>query len=147
MSETKLESIAKVLIINEKNEALVLTIGEYKDHPEKSFTPDLPGGQVEVAEHETEQAGALREVEEETGIVLNQTDLVLGYSGTKFYPDEHKSVSRVLYIAQLDHTPDVVVSWEHAKSEWVPVSELLERKSFRTFYKDAIEYIIAHNII
>jgi len=147
MSETKLESIAKVLIINEKNEALVLTIGEYEGHPEKSFTPDLPGGRIEIAEHETEQAGALREVEEETGIVLEQATLVLGYSGTKFYPEESKSVSRFLYTARLDHTPEVVVSWEHADSEWVPVGDLLEKKTFRTFYKEGIEYLVSHRII
>lgn len=142
-----LESVAKTLIINEKNEALVLTIGEYKEHPEKSYTPDLPGGFAEIGDGETERQGAIREAEEEAGVVINPKDIILAYSKTKFYEEQNKSVSSSLYIAHLDYTPDVVVSWEHASSEWIDVDMLLETKTFRPFYTEAIEYSIAHKLV
>lgn len=41
------ESVAKALVTNDKNEALILTLGEHKERPEKSFRPDLPGGLVD----------------------------------------------------------------------------------------------------
>lgn len=141
------ESVAKVLVINEKDEALVLTVGEYEGRPDKSFQPDLPGGQVEVMDGETELVGVVREAEEEAGIVLRPEDLELVYTGTDFYPDENKSVSRFLYVVRLDHTPGVAISWEHADYEWVALDGLLEAKAFRPFYKKAIEYAITHKLI
>lgn len=141
------ESVAKTVVINEKNEALVLTIGEYAEHPEKSHTPDLPGGQVEIADGELEMDGAIRETEEEAGVVLYPEDMVLAYTKTRSFKDENKSVSFFLYIAKLDDTPDVVVSWEHENYEWVPLENLLEAKTFRPFYKEAIEYAFANKLI
>lgn len=140
-------SVAKVLVMNEKDEALVLTIGEYKEYPHKSHTADLPGGQVEIGDGENEMAGAIRETEEESGIILDPTGVVLAYAGTQFYVDKQESVSKFLYVAKLDHTPEIVISWEHESYEWVPITELLERKTFRPFYQEAIEYSITAKLV
>jgi 8-oxo-dGTP pyrophosphatase MutT (NUDIX family) len=142
-----IESVAKALLINENDEVLVLTIGEYEAHPEKSYTPDLPGGQVEIGDGETERDGVVREIEEETGITVKEQDVFLAYTATDSYDNNTKSVSKFLYIVRLDHTPEVVISWEHSGYEWVPVAVLLQTKTFRTFYKEAIEYSIAHNLL
>ncbi|HEY8992308.1 MAG TPA: NUDIX hydrolase [Candidatus Microsaccharimonas sp.] len=142
-----IESVAKALVLNEKDEVLVLTIGEYEAHPEKSYTPDLPGGQVEIGDGETERDGVIREIEEETGITVNVQDAFLAYTATDSYDNNTKSVSKFLYIVRLDHTPEVVISWEHSVYEWVPVAELLEAKTFRPFYKEAIEYAVARNLL
>lgn len=141
------ESVAKTVIVNEKQEALVLTIGEYKERPDKSHTPDLPGGQIEIGDGESEMSGAIREAEEESGIVLQPSDMVLAFTKTRDFKDENKSVSFFLYIAQLDYTPDVVVSWEHEDYEWVPLAELLDTKAFRPFYKEAIEYSFENKLL
>lgn len=141
------ESAAKTLIINEKNEVLVLTIGEYKGRPEKSHTPDLPGGQIEIGDGETEMNGAIREAEEEAGIILKPEAMFLAYTRTGAYKPENKSISFALYVAYLDYTPEVVVSWEHASYEWVPLTELLEKKTFGVFYQEAIEYAIATKLV
>jgi len=141
------ESVAKTVVVNEKNEALVLTIGEYEGRPDKSHTPDLPGGQVEIADGESEMAGAIREAEEEAGIVLDPARMVLAYTKTRSFPEENKSVSFFLYVTKLDSTPDVVVSWEHENYEWVPLEALLETKAFRPFYKKAIEYAFANKLL
>lgn len=145
-SVTILESVAKTLVINEKNEALVLIVGAYEAHPEKSHTPDLPGGMIEVGDGESERDGAVRETEEEAGIVIDPKDLTLGYAKTYLYPKESKSVTRFLYIAHLKTTPDVVISWEHENYEWVPLSELLATRTFRPFYAEAIQYVTEHGI-
>lgn len=134
-----LETVAKVLILNEKSEALILTTGEYKEHPEKEHKPDLPGGLVE--DGEAEMLAAIREVVEETSITLEPKDTSLCYSETKFYEAENKSVTKLLYLAQLALTPTVTISWEHEAYEWVPFDTILETHELRPFYREAIEYI------
>ena len=41
---TRLESIAKILIIDGDGNVLTLTLSEHLKYPEKSYQPDLPGG-------------------------------------------------------------------------------------------------------
>ncbi|RWZ78888.1 MAG: NUDIX hydrolase [Candidatus Microsaccharimonas sossegonensis] len=142
-----IESVAKTVVVNGKNEALVLTIGDYKARPDKSHTPDLPGGQIEIADGESEMIGAIREAEEEAGIVLKPEEMTLAYTKTRSYKDENKSVSFFLYIAHLDYTPEVVISWEHEKYEWVPIDHLLKTKTFRPFYKEGIEYAFDNKLL
>lgn len=142
-----IESIAKLLIINEKNEALILTIGEYKAHPEKSYSPDLPGGQVEIGDGETELAGVIREAREEAGIILQANDIFLAYTRTGKYKKEGTSVSLFLYIAQLNYSPDVLISWEHASYEWIPIDKVLKTKTFDMFYQEAIQYAVETKLL
>lgn len=140
----ELVSVAKTLLINENNEVLILTIGEYPAHPEKSFTPDLPGGLVDPGE--TELIAAHRETQEEAGISLDESRFALAYAKTKFYPEEHKSVTKFLYIARVDSTPEVTISWEHASHEWVPIEKLKEIE-FRSFYREAIDYCFESGLL
>ena len=142
-----IESVAKTVIVNEKNEVLVLTIGEYKERPDKSYTPDLPGGQIEIGDGESELAGAVREAKEEAGFDINPSDMVLAYTKTKSMKEESKSVSFFLYVVRLDYTPEVTISWEHERYEWVPIHILLETIFFRPFYKEAIEYCFENKLL
>lgn len=103
-----LESVAKVLVVNEKQQALILTVGDYKARPDKSFKPDLPGGLVDPGE--TELVAVRRELQEEAGIELNEADFGLVYAQTKFYSDEYKSVTKFLYVAHVEATPEVTIS-------------------------------------
>ena len=138
MSETITESGVGVLLINEKNEALVLTISEYKACPERSFKPDLPGGIVDPGE--TPLDAVKRELFEEAAINMPLDAFQLAYTKTIFVKAENKSVSKFLYIAFLDTTPDVTVSWEHASFDWVALKGITEKVEFRPFYKEAIDY-------
>jgi 8-oxo-dGTP pyrophosphatase MutT (NUDIX family) len=141
----KQESVAKLLILNDKNEALVLTTGAYKEHPEKEHKPDLPGGLVEPGE--AEQLAAIRETEEEAGITLDPATVSLAYAETKFYPAEDKSVTKLLYLARLAITPPVTISWEHEKYEWIAFDTILATHEFRPFYKEAIAYVQNNQLI
>jgi 8-oxo-dGTP pyrophosphatase MutT (NUDIX family) len=145
MTKPILESVAKVLVVNEKQQVLILTIGEYIGHPEKSFTPDLPGGMVDPGE--TELIAVQRELVEETGIDVDASLFELAYAKTEYFAVKNKSVSKFLYILKLADTPSVRISWEHADYAWVPIEGLLENVLFRPFYEEAVRYAIAHRLV
>lgn len=139
-----IESVAKILIINNKKEVLVLTLGKHLKYPEKSYLPDLPGGIVESGE--SEQITAIREAKEEAGVDLDENSVCLAYAETAYYSKENKSISKLLYIAHVDATPEVTLSWEHSDFRWVPLTEL-SAVELRPFFKKAIEYSLANGLI
>lgn len=145
MTKPILESVAKVLVVNEKSEALILTVGEYKERPDKSFKPDLPGGLVDPGE--SELVAVVRELQEESGIVAEPDLFKLVYAKTEPFVLENKSVTKTLYLLSLTATPEVTISWEHAKYEWVPLGELKEGVELRPFYKEAVSYCFSNNIL
>lgn len=143
MDKPVIESIAKAIILNGQNEALILTISEHRQKPERSFMLDLPGGQVEPGE--TEHDALIREVNEETGIMVDRAGLEMVYSGTRFIAEENKSVTKHLFIARLVNKPGVNLSWEHSYFEWIPLKDLRSKK-FRSFYDEAIQYCFSNKI-
>jgi len=141
---TILESVAKILVINNKNEVLVLTLGKHLKYPEKSYRPDLPGGIVDLGE--SEQLAVIREVQEECGVDLDSSKVRLTYAETVYYEKEDKSVTKLLYIARLDDTPSITLSWEHSAYKWIPVDEL-QVIDLRPFFNEAIQYLVTNRII
>jgi len=143
--KTLTESVAKVLLINENREALILTVGEYQQRPDKSFKPDLPGGRVDPGE--SELMAVKRELVEETGVDLALDTFQLAYAKTELFEPENKSVSKFLYLAHVNETPAVTTSWEHSSYEWVPLEGITEKVEFRPFYKEAIDYSFAAGLL
>jgi len=141
---SEIESVAKVLIIDGQNRCLVLILGKHLKYPEKSYLPDLPGGIVDPGE--SEQSAVIREVHEECGIVLDSSSVQLAYSETSYYEKENKSVTKLLYIAYVDDTPSVTLSWEHSDYKWIALNELSE-VDVRPFFNDAIKYARINNLI
>ena len=146
MSMTKpiIESVAKALLINSKNEALILTLSEHTEKPEKSFKPDLPGGLVDPGENEHE--AVIREVAEETGISIQNDEMKMVYSRTEFFKDENKSITKHLFIVNVTGVADVKLSWEHSDYSWIPLSSL-KVSELRSFYDEAINYCFLNNLI
>lgn len=140
----KIETIAKVLIVDSQNRGLILTLGKHLKYPEKSFLLDLPGGIVDPGE--SEQLAAIREASEECGIVLDAKIVQLAYAETAYYEKESKSISKLLYIAHVDSAPEITLSWEHGDYKWVPVDEL-HTIELRPFFKEAIEYLITNGLL
>ena len=145
MTKPTLESIAKALVITENKEALVLTVGGHKARPEKSFTPDLPGGVVDPGE--TELVAVVRELNEETGIKISPEFFTLAYAKTEFFADENKSVSKFLYLLFLNEEPKVTLSWEHSDYDWIKLNNLTSSVKFSHFYVEAIKYCLSHELV
>lgn len=142
--QTTIESIAKLLIIDSRNRVLVLTLGKHLKYPEKSFLPDLPGGIVDPGE--PEQVAAIREAQEECGIDLDAKTVQLAYTETSYYEKESKSITRMLYLARVEESPVITLSWEHSDYSWVPIDKL-HTIDLRPFFKQAIKYSIDNNLI
>jgi 8-oxo-dGTP pyrophosphatase MutT (NUDIX family) len=145
MTKPILESVAKVVVVNEKKEALILTTGEHKGRPDKSYKPDLPGGLVDPGE--SELMAVVRELKEETGIIANPASFNLAYTKTNFYINENKSVSKFLYLLFLTRSPKVNISWEHSKYNWVSLNTLMSSVEFRPFYEEGLTYCFSHKLL
>ena len=144
MNNPIVESVAKALLVTDQKEALVLTIGEYKERPDKSFQPDLPGGLVDPGE--SERDAVVREIFEETGVKMAPERLRMVYSRTEFRADENKSVTKQLFIGRLEDRVEVTLSWEHSAYRWASLGELQDIE-LRSFYKEAIEYCFSNRIL
>ena len=70
---------AKAVILDANHHALILR--RSGTHPHAAFEPDLPGGVIE--KQETFEAGVIREILEETGIVADAGGLRLLHSSEK----------------------------------------------------------------
>jgi 8-oxo-dGTP pyrophosphatase MutT (NUDIX family) len=139
------EAVAKVLLFNEQDQILVMQTGIHKLRPERSHSPDLPGGMVDPGE--SEHAAVIREVQEESGIILDPNVVTLGYANTEMFDHGTKSVTKLLYIAKLSETPIVTLSWEHKAFEWSSVEALLENEKFRSTYRRGVEYLQNNQLI
>lgn len=92
------------------------------NHPTFGNDPDLPGGTLEEGELPLE--AMIREVFEEAAIVIDGDTVTKVYTGTDYSTHgTHYS----LYIAELQHTPEVIMSWEHALYEWLDRDAFLEK--------------------
>lgn len=134
---------AKALILNEKNEILVLWSGEWPERPDRSGKPDFPGGLVEVGE--TFLDGVVRETTEETGLVVPSKDFTLLYTETKFHEVSQDTVLKSLFVARVNQA-SVTLSWEHSAYKWLPFDEIVTLE-WRQAYRDALDYISSHRLL
>ena len=128
-------AIAKALVFNEKNEALVLRIGTHVKRPERSYTPDLPGGTGIDGESMLEVM--VRETFEETGIHIDPSSAALLASESTEETGGAKVFHKHLFVVYIGDTPEVVLSDEHDEFRWAPINEL-ETIAFSPFYVSAI---------
>lgn len=118
--------VVKVLISD--LEGNVLLLRRSATHPTLAFEMDLPGGLVDPGE--THDEALLREVMEETGMSLRDMSHV--YERISAYGYLHR-----LYESQLSAIkPQIDVSWEHDRYEWVP------RDMFSHHLGESDEYMV-----
>ncbi|MDB5180340.1 MAG: hydrolase [Candidatus Saccharibacteria bacterium] len=130
--------VAKVLIIDEQNQYLMMWRSE---HPHFPNEPDLPGGTIEASE--TPDVAAVREVEEEAGIKIALADIKLLYQGPQ-YSAHHTGYS--LYVIKISPRPKVVISWEHAGYEWLSRDEFLKAaKNSTDTYMHMVYEVVSKN--
>lgn len=111
-----MKKVAKLVMIDENDSYLMM----YRsDHPTLGRDADLPGGTHE--EGETTTQTVIREVEEETGVIVSDVQEV--YAGLDYSTHgTHKS----LFMAKLEKRPEIVMSWEHSAYEWISKEAFLD---------------------
>lgn len=113
-----MKQVAKLALTGPSNSYLLL----YRDaHPTFGDNPDLPGGTVEDGESLLE--GLVREVYEETTIVIDSTNVKLIYEGSEY---SHHDTRYSLFAASISDKPAIELSWEHARYEWVSLDVFLD---------------------
>ncbi len=116
--------VVKALIYDPNNNVLVLK--RSGTHPNYAHEVDLPGGEVESSEDVF--LALIREIKEETKLLVQKRDIVLGrerISGSQ-------SLHRVYKINVRDIKPQIKTSWEHESYEWIAkdsiISHLIDAK-------------------
>lgn len=116
-----MKRVAKLVIVDGRGKYLLM---QRSDHPAFGNDPDLPGGTLEEGELPIETM--VREVFEEAAVVIDQASVTEIYSGTDY---SAHGTQYSLYTAELQHTPEITMSWEHSLYEWLDRDVFLEKTS------------------
>lgn len=137
-------TVAKAIVLSTDNQILILK--RSSTHPTMAGYLDLPGGIINPGE-EPGQA-LIREILEETKLVVDFSDLHLVYSGTGTYEDKVSYV-RFLYVVRLKTPkPTIELSFEHDEFYWQPLDKLASiENEYIPFYAEAFDYLIKNHIL
>ena len=124
---------SNVVLQNESGHVLVLRRSE--SHPKRGLQPDLPGDTLEAGESFLQ--AALRELYEETRIILTPNQLILAYEKTVDDP-QRPLIGKVYAASCKAGVTDVQLSWEHDQYVWLPPEKLYD---FSTFHQAALDAI------
>ena len=114
-----MKQVAKLVIIDSDDKYLLM----YRSaHPIFGDDPDLPGGTLEAGEQPLK--AAIREVFEESGICVTESELHEVYQGTDY---SAHGTHYTLFKAKLSERPVVTISWEHSKYEWLSRNDFLQK--------------------
>lgn len=128
--------IAKTLVYDLDNNILILR--RSLTHPNNPHHSDLPGGEVDGKENDT--TAVIREIKEETGLIVSDSSVKLVYE-KKISED----VKHIVYVAKIDmKEPIVKVSWEHDAYTWKKV-EVIKAEELPSnvdiYYLTVLEYL------
>ena len=130
---------ADCVVITKEADAKVLLI-QRGDEPYKGCWA-FPGGFMNM--DETTEQCAIRELEEETGLKVNEIHQVGAYS--KVYRDPRGRTVTVAYLAVIDKPMPVVGLDDATKAEWWPLSALPQLAfDHDEIMKDAVELYKSH---
>ena len=127
--------VAKALVRN--SEGLYLVLHRGNTHPRFPGHIDFPGGEVEPKE--TPEAAVMREIQEETGLLVDPKKL------KKLFTKQYQQATHVLFEVKLTE-PDakVALSWEHKSYRWITPEELKSLPKFSgadSYYTDVVDYL------
>lgn len=116
-----MKKVAKLVLIDPDDRCLLM---HRSNHPTFGIDPDLPGGTLEDDEKPLDTM--LREVREETGVIINKNDVREIYSGTRYSMcGTHYS----LFVARVKSRPEITMSWEHSSYEWLKLDDFIQKSS------------------
>lgn len=132
--------IAKAIIKRSDNRMLFLYRND--THPNFPGHLDLPGGEVEVEENYT--YAVVREIQEETSIVVKIDSLI------KIFDKAYDNENHIIYSISLDElSPNIKLSWEHSDYNWLSKTELLEKKipkNVDKYFLNVIDYLKTNEV-
>jgi 8-oxo-dGTP diphosphatase len=135
---THTKIVAKAVLFDEQSRVLLLKRSDTDEL--RPGEQDFPGGGVEDGEDVTD--AVIREIKEETGLVVESTQLHLFYAHTELRPapteQPAKNVVRLVFWGKVLE-PVVNLSYEHSAYDWVPAPAVYERFPHRV-YGAAVEY-------
>ena len=126
--------VARAVIQNEAGDILLL-----RRNQSDSVRPgdwDLPGGGVERGE--TIEAAVSRELQEEAGLNIDPSELMLFYANTEFSKQQQKSITRLMFLGRTSMT-DVLLGDEHNHAEWFDIPTALQKFPHH-FYATGLRY-------
>ena len=116
-------AVAKVLVVNEKGEVLVLRRSQTDDRRPGQW--DMPGGWVDPGEDT--KAAVIREAMEEAGLELHDPKLVYAFSEMT---TQHGSGTWMFFVEHVTGQPEVKLSYEHDLSAWKKLEDLLTEVTY-----------------
>lgn len=127
--------VAKALV--RSSEGLCLVLHRGNTHPRFPGHIDFPGGEVEPKE--TPEAAVMREIQEETGLLVDPKKM------KKLFTKQYQQATHVLFEAKLAE-PDakIALSWEHKGYRWITPEELKSLPKFPgadPYYTDVVDYL------
>ena len=131
--------VAKALVRNSKG--LYLVLYRSNTHPLFPGHIDFPGGEVEP--EEIPEVAVAREIQEETGLLVNSKKL------KKLFTKQYQQTTHMLFEAKFTE-PDakIALSWEHKGYRWITPEELKSLPKFPgadPYYMEVVDYAAGEN--
>lgn len=131
----KTKLVAKAVLVNSQD---VLLIRRSNTDTRRPLEWDLPGGMVEEGE-EFNMATA-REIQEETGLVIDPGHLDAVYAKTEIRNDINVIF---MFFAAKSNSREVRLSFEHDKHKWLPLKQAIAEMKYY-LHKELLQYIDEH---
>lgn len=131
----KTKLVAKAVLVNGHDVLLLRRSNTDKRRP---LEWDLPGGMVE--EGEEFGVATAREIQEETGFVIDPSHLDAVYAKTEIRNDVN--VVFMFFAAKSD-SKEVQLSFEHDMYKWLPLNQAITEMKYY-LHKELLQYINEH---
>ncbi len=129
-----IQQIGVKAIIEKDNKILLLKRSEKYEHLTDEW--DIPGGRINFGEEPEE--GLKREIEEETGLALEEIKEILDVSTV--FKNEEKQIVRITYLCTVKEGKDNI-SNEHTEMQWLEKEEIKELEFKDKILKKIMEKI------